>query len=330
MKSIFHVHVRLWPLVFIIFFLFGCASSTNLRIRRAPEIDLSEVRYIRVEPFALTGSLDLKQYHEESFIITIIIDILSDKYDKIARKNSELSFLHQRELSNELSRDGYYMVTLGREFDASLGGTISYTIKDDFDQEKRTDLNGKDYMTNLIKRTIECDVELTVTDKNRDIIGSSRFYLERTVDTENRDRYYLFQDLIEWEELLQETIRETYLPIIQKVAPYYALEKRVFVKGESKLFKEANKAAKNGDWERAFELWERAEQSGNSLDKGASLYNQAIFAEVEDRLDDALNLYQKAYDIARNSKWHRAISRTKSRIEEKERLEASDRFRESN
>lgn len=316
-------HIRfVFALVCIIFLFLNCAPSTQLTVRRAPEIDLGEMRYIRIEPFAITGSLNLKQYHEENFL-TIIIDILSEKYQEVARKNNEMSVLHQRELGNEIARDGYYTVTFGRNYDASLGGTITYRIKDIYTQEKRTDPHGNKYMTNIIKRTIECDVDLMITDRNADIIGSSRFFLEKTIESENRDRYYLFQELMSWEELLLTTVRETYIPTIQKIAPYYTAEKRVFAKGDSKLFKEANKAAKNGNWAQALELWKQAEQSGNSIDRAASHYNQAIFAETEDRLYDALELYQKAYDLSKNIKWYPAITRTKQRIDEKNRLEAN-------
>ncbi|MBN2384292.1 tetratricopeptide repeat protein [bacterium] len=319
MNFIFDYRLKVFCCVLAVLVLAGCATSTSLTVRRAPEIDLGQTRYVRVEPFVITGSLNLKQYQEETFI-DVIIDILSDRNDELSRTNSDMSRLHQRELVNELARDGYYTLTMGHDFEASLGGTITYSIKDKYDLEKRTDPHGKEYLTNRLERTINCVVDLMVMDRHLDVIGSSRFQLERTVEAESPDRYDLFQDIINWEEFLLETLRATYPLTIQKIAPYDTVEKRVFAKGESKLFREANKAAKHNDWDRALALWRQAEHGGSTLDRGASLYNQAIYAEKEDRLEDALELYQKAYDLTENVKWFPAISHTRQRLDEQERL----------
>lgn len=299
--------------------LSGCSKSVQLKIMRAPEIELPKSHSLKIEPFIMSENLAVKEY-DDGTALSFILDIVTYDSDEIVRKNSHFQRLHTIGLGKVVAADSHLIVDWGNTEDFTLGGTLFYSVKDSLSKVKRKDSQGKPYQAIILKRNAEVTVELRVTDKNKNLLGTSSFSLSKQAEAEARSEQKVFRDIIQWEILVEELIEESYVPTLHTIAPHSVIEKRVFAKGPSKLFKEANKAAEKNDWQKALNLWKEAEKSGECKDKGASMYNQAIFAETKDSLEEALRLYEEAYELTRKSSWKDAIKRTRSRIEEAQRL----------
>jgi len=306
----------------LIICLCSCVPGTQFTIRRVPEIDLLDKKFIGVEPFVISGSLDMIKDLESSFF-EYMFEVMTetDERGDIARSNRELSSIHQTGLSSVIMHDGFFTVNRSRDWEVSVGGTMVYKIQDDVETQERTDPHdGKKFPVAVITRAIDLDVTLIVSDRRGDIIGSSRFALEKSVQVEDRYLKKAIEDLGDWQIPLKEIIEETYIPILQRIAPYNAQEKRTFARGKSRLIKEANKAARKGHWAEAVSLWNQAAESNDVRDKAAVLYNLAIQAEVEDDFEQALILYEQAYELERTKQFLAAITRTRLLLDEKNRL----------
>jgi len=78
------------------------------------------------------------------------------------------------------------------------------------------------------------------------------------------------------------------------LVPVWNHASRILFKGDEKALREASKLTSQGDWDKAYIVWEEMSESVDSTASAKALYNMAIFHELEDHLDSANLLVNEA------------------------------------
>lgn len=79
-----------------------------------------------------------------------------------------------------------------------------------------------------------------------------------------------------------------------RIAPLPAFGEREYFKCGSSELREAHRALKEGDWERAEKLWTEASKSENEKVKGKALFNLALAMEAKGKLNKAIKYLSQA------------------------------------
>ncbi|MCK5640284.1 MAG: hypothetical protein KAJ19_05785 [Gammaproteobacteria bacterium] len=249
-----------------------------------------------------------KKYKAKS-IETVLVKDQSKGHDR--DKNQGKAKGHDKDKAQGKAR--------GHDKDKAQGKARGYD-KDKAQGKGREHDKYKEIDRFTIRRKIWVTVEFAVKDRNnkelaRSILNKSAHqtihgntFLEATVKS------------LEIKPLLQKAVLSLSRPLLEQVAPHYKSVKKTFEKGKSSLIDDGNKAAKEGYWQHAAQLWEKATKTGNIEDQVAGLYNLAIYEEVEGDLDRALEKYEQVYRIARKDKFRNAVDQIKKRINDGRRL----------
>jgi hypothetical protein len=70
-------------------------------------------------------------------------------------------------------------------------------------------------------------------------------------------------------------------------------ERQIFSGGHPVLYRSAELTGK-GDWDQAFSVWSDLASSGSKTNRAKAMYNMAVYYELEDRLDSAAVLLDRA------------------------------------
>ncbi len=316
-------------LSFLFFFILGCSSNVKLQIKKAPELNLVGVKTLKIQKFEISGDLDLDLMNKSGGLLGTVVGMAVDAgANKLAQGRHEgiqqagLSGLKQVTFQN-----GYYKVVDGDDCDVSVTGNIYYNVRDEGTDEEDKDDKGNVTRWYEIKRKADVKVKFSITDKSGHIIGMSEVAGSSEKTAKGDDRDEARENVTAWESVVRDALARTNEPFIKKIAPYFVWENRTFEKGESKIIKQGNKAAKNGNWGEAVLLWQQAQSSGSAKDPIAVLYNLAIYDEVEGKLQDALSKFEEVQKTSGNAKYSRDIARTKARIEEEKKLKEAENAR---
>jgi hypothetical protein len=314
--------LRIYVIAVFAFLLAGCATTIQLQIKRAPELNLVGVKKLKIEPFGVSGSLSLDNGLGGGGILGAVIGMAVDAgASKIAEeKHPGLQAAELLGIKQTVYTDGYYTVTEGQDYDAVVTGAIHYEVRDSGGDRQTKDDQGRVYVWYQIDRTAEVRVQFSVADKTGKVIGASQVYTSVSYDARGENRQRAFDNAAPWESMVQKGLTETQEPFIRKIAPYFVTERRTFENGESEAIKEGNKAAGAGNWDTAVELWQQGRESGAEKDQIAALYNLGIYDEVEGRLADALKKFETVQKMSGEAKYAADIKRTQTRIDEAEQM----------
>lgn len=81
------------------------------------------------------------------------------------------------------------------------------------------------------------------------------------------------------------------------LVPVWNRASRTLYKGREVELKEAAKHTDQGDWDSAYDRWEKLCESSDSTLAAKALYNMAVYHELEDHLDQANELLEKALSL---------------------------------
>ena len=81
------------------------------------------------------------------------------------------------------------------------------------------------------------------------------------------------------------------------MVPVWNRASRTLYKGKEAELKEASKYTDQGDWESAYDIWEKLSESSDSTLAAKALYNMAVYHELDDQLDRANELIEQAYKL---------------------------------
>lgn len=93
-------------------------------------------------------------------------------------------------------------------------------------------------------------------------------------------------------------LRRTYPELARRAAecfaPHWETCNRSFFSGAAYNLREATVCVRDGDWDGAYRLWQRQAKNKNPRQRLISLYNQALYHEMNDSLDLALRCLDEA------------------------------------
>ena len=85
---------------------------------------------------------------------------------------------------------------------------------------------------------------------------------------------------------------------VQRLAPHWEACDRSFYHSMAYNMREASVCVRDGDWDGAYRYWQRQERNKNPRQRLISLYNQALYHEMNDSIDLALHCLDLADTFA--------------------------------
>jgi len=310
----------------IAFLVSGCASTTRLQIKRAPELSLPGVKTVKVKEFDVSGDLKLDLTSGGGLLGAVVSAGLDAGVNAAASKKDE-GFQKQNlaDLKQAILKNGYYKITDGDNYDALISGSYVYDVEDDGEEGSEKTKEGTRYWYE-IKRKASVKVNFTVADKTGSVIGASDASGATSASTQADNRSRARDNIEGWQSLVRKCFTQSNEALVRKIAPYYVTESRSFEKGDDSRIKDAGKQASEGSWDAAVATW-KSTLSGSPKDKVASLHNLAIYDESQGEVDSALVKYQEVQKLDPSSSHARDVSRTLSRVEEIKRLKDAEAAR---
>jgi len=95
-------------------------------------------------------------------------------------------------------------------------------------------------------------------------------------------------------QMLSETFYKSGRQYGRYLVPVWSRTSRTLYKGKEEGLKEASKQTDLGNWDQAYGIWKDLTESEDKTTVAKALYNMAIFNELEDKLDTASLLVDKA------------------------------------
>lgn len=80
----------------------------------------------------------------------------------------------------------------------------------------------------------------------------------------------------------------------EKITPFWKPSRRDIFSGAHPALNRAADYTHEGNWEQAFLLWSDLSLSGKKSNQAKALYNMAVYYELEDRLDSAIHVLDRA------------------------------------
>lgn len=284
---------RLIIIVLSVSFLAGCfmSPSTRIQVQRAPEIIIPDAKTVRVKTFSISSN----------------------------SWGSDLRSVHRTDLQTALFNKQTFKVVSSGNADIVLGGTLNFITDDSVRQNTSTNSDGKKTTSYSVTRTGKLDVQLVVTDKSGNMVGTSNFMVVERSSASDKSEWRAKKNLRSNYELFSRTLKKSVGEIVKRVTPYTESVYRSFAEVDNEQFEKANENAENGLWEEALRGWLAAEKSGSGA-KAASLFNQSIYYEQKGDLDTAYEKINQAVQLNSSSDFTRRKSQISKLIAEKESL----------
>lgn len=302
----------------------GCATGIELQYVKAPEINLSQVKTIKIMPFEVSGELDLDYMNSGNGLgCDLTRTALDAGVDKITENlRSEIQRTELEAMKHAVVQNGFYRITGGQDFDAQVSGNIHYKVTDKGQAVDEKDRKGKITSSYRIRRTAEVEVAFSVIQKDGAVLGSSTVSGSAEEAGEGDDREKAGRNTAEWQTLVERVLAEQRNAVVCKISPCRVREIMNLEEGGSSYIREGNQAAKNSHWEVAVQFWNQGLSSALPKDRFAALYNLAVYDELEGRLKDALARLEKVCEISGDLKYERDLERLRARIDDQEKLGA--------
>ena len=300
--------------------LSGCATSTQIKILKAPELSLPRVKTVKVKEFDVTGDLQLDLISSGGGLVGELVGAAADAGANAhaSTKDSAMQRQHLVNLKQAILQNGFYKVTDGDDYDALISGTGFYEVRDD-GKEDSSKSDGKTTTWYEIKRKATSRLDFIVTDKSGRVLGASEAQGVQHASARGDFAGEARGRIDAWQGLVRNSLVTANEALVKKIAPYFVTEKRTFAKGDNGAIKEANRLAKQGNWDGAVVAWTNA-LTGSSADKAAALHNLAIYDEVQGNVEEALAKYQEVQKLEPSSSNATDVTRTLARLEEIRKL----------
>jgi tetratricopeptide (TPR) repeat protein len=98
-------------------------------------------------------------------------------------------------------------------------------------------------------------------------------------------------------QMLTESFYKSGMRYGRYLVPLWTRTTRNLYKGKEEELRHASKLTSQGNWDQAFEIWEALSESDETASAAKALYNMAVFYELEDQLDSASLLVDKALKL---------------------------------
>lgn len=95
-------------------------------------------------------------------------------------------------------------------------------------------------------------------------------------------------------EMIRELFYASGMKYGRYLVPVWAPANRTLYRGKDKNLRLASRHTRNGEWDLAFGLWEQLAGSGDSTLAAKALHNMAVYYELEDNLDSASLMIDRA------------------------------------
>lgn len=308
--------------------LSGCATTTLIQIKRAPELSLPGVKTVKVKPFDLSGDLDLELASGGGGLLGDVVSAGLDAGTNALASKKDTVFQKQNleDIKRAIVQNGYYKVTEGDDYDVLITGTSFYEVKDDGKDGQDKDSNNKTTYWYEIQRKANTRFSFSVVDKAGKIVAASEAKGLQTASARANDKAAALGRIDAWQGVVRKSFSSASESLVRKIAPYFVTERRVFATGDDKAIKEANKYAGDGNWDAALPPW-KAALNGTPKDKAAALHNLAIYDEYQGNADDALAKYEELQKLDPSTTNASDVTRTKTRVEEVKKLKDADKTR---
>jgi len=108
-------------------------------------------------------------------------------------------------------------------------------------------------------------------------------------------------------EMVSELFYESGMKYGRYLAPVWTNTSRMLYKGKGDSLKLASKHTSRGEWDMAYEIWKGLTVAGDSTQASKAYNNMAIYYELEDNLDSASHLLDRAleYDTLEAVRFYR-------------------------
>jgi len=298
----------------------GCATSTQIKIRKAPELSLPTVKTVKVKEFEITGDLQLDLVSAGGGLMGELVGAAADAGANAlaSKKDSAMQRQNLVSLKQAIMQNGFYKLTDGDDYDALISGTGFYEVKDD-GEEGSSKSDGKTTTWYEIRRKATSKLNFIVTDKSGKVLGASEALGVQSTSARGSFAGEARARIDAWQGLVKKSLVSANEGLVKKIAPYFVTETRTFAKGDNGTIKEANKLAEQGSWDGAVPTWKNA-LTGSTADKAAALHNLAIYDEVQGNVEEALAKYQEVQKLDPSSSNAMDVTRTLARIEEIRKL----------
>jgi hypothetical protein len=310
----------------------GCATSVRLKIQRAPELSLPGVKSLKLQPFSVSGDLDLNLVNSSNSMLGSLVNAAAGAgANKLGEsKNPALQADHLQGLQSALFKNGFYEVNdgkTGKASDAVMSGTVYYEVEDKGESKEEKDSDGKILHWYEMNRQAKVTVRFNVARSSGEMIGSSEVSGMASESTKEKTENDARNHVTPWEKVVRAAILNAQEPTVQKIAPYFVYENRTFEKGKSPDIKAGNKAAKEGQWDEAVNLWKSGGASSDLADQIASVYNLGIYHEAQGDLPSALASFESAKQLSGKPKYDKDIRRTQTLIDDAQKIKAAETAR---
>ncbi|MEK7392237.1 MAG: hypothetical protein AAB214_06695, partial [Fibrobacterota bacterium] len=190
------------------FLVSGCASTTRLQIKRAPELSLPGVKTIKLKEFDVTGDLRLDLTSGGGLLGAVVNAGLDAGVNAAAsRKDEGFQKQNLSDLKQAILKNGYYKVTDGDNYDAIISGSYVYDVEDDGEEGSDKTDKGTTYWYKIQRKT-NAKVNFTVADKTGNIIGASDAMGYATANTQAETRSQARNNIEGWQTLVRRSFTQ--------------------------------------------------------------------------------------------------------------------------
>ena len=305
--------------------LTGCATTVKMQVKRAPAINLEDTKTIAIDPFSVTGNLDLDLVDSKNNLLGVVTNIaVSVGSNKLAEaQHDDIQTAHRDGLRNAIFNNGHFQVSSGNNIQATLAGNINYDVVDKLDKNETKDKQGNVVVSYTLNRTAKVSVQMNVNDKKGTMIGSTTLTASSKKQSYGVSKKEARNRTEDWSKLVKKAVKSLHNSTVRKIAPYYVWESRTLAEGDLKIIEKGNDAADDGNWPQAVSMWNEALSAGKTKDKAAALHNLAIYDETQGKLQDSLKKLEEANSMVDESDYAKQLNVIKRRIHEAELLKGS-------
>ncbi len=313
-------------------FFAGCSTSVRLKIQRAPELNLPGVKSLKLEPFSVSGDLNLNLVNSSNSMLGSLVNAAAGAgANKLGEsKHPALQADHLQGLQAAFFKNAFFEINDGKSdkpSDAVISGTVYYEVEDEGEAQEEKNSDGKIEKWYEMTRKAKATIRFNVKRHSGEMIGTSEAIGMATVVTKKETENDARNHVTPWEKVVRQAILNAQEPTVQKIAPYFVYETRTFEKGKSADIKAGNKAAKVGQWDEAVSHWKTAGEQGEAADKIASVYNLGIYHESQGDLPAALAKFEEAKQLSGKPKYDKDIRRTRTLIEDAKKIKETEASR---
>jgi hypothetical protein len=106
----------------------------------------------------------------------------------------------------------------------------------------------------------------------------------------------MFQEFFPTAQMIREAFHNSGMKYGRYLVPAWSEASRILFKGKGDSLKLASKYTHKGEWDKAYCIWEELALSGDSTVVSKALHNMAVYHELDDDLDSASLLVNRALE----------------------------------